>query len=116
MKRLLDYDHLSGVKTWHEYDDLTKETIISQEQDVGPILERNKKLQNIGADGGGLNQYARQGIKNDFVHVGTIPVGVQLKWRKEHGVDIYNPNHTKAIMKLMNDPDYRYLRTATGRY
>jgi hypothetical protein len=42
MKRLLDYDPATGLKTFHDYDEAEDKTFISYEQDVEPILDRNK--------------------------------------------------------------------------
>lgn len=104
MKRLLDHDELTGVATWFVGDDdpETFHTIITQ--DVEPFIERNKALQNTG------REYWKAG--GDFRHEATIPVGVQMKWLTEKGVDVYNPDHQKAVIKLLNDPEWRYLKTA----
>ena len=106
MKRLLDYDPSSGIRRYHEYDDITKTTYIHTEQDVQPILERNKLLRN--EDNG-------RGVKQQWWHVGTIPVGLIHKWLKEEGVDVYNPDHWSRVKQKLNSPDYRYLRTSEGR-
>lgn len=113
MKRLLDYDAQTLTSTFHDYDPLTDTTYIEEVQDVQPILERNKAIQNTGGKGK-LSDYSRQGIKNSWWHTATIPNGVQMKWRQEHGVDIYNKNHWPKVRQLLNSPDYRYLRTGTG--
>lgn len=99
MKRLLDFDPLTGLRTWHEYDDTTDETRISYEQDVAPILDANKRAAND-----------TTGRMGEMVHVASIPVSVQLKWFVEKGVDVLNPDHKKAVAKLLDDPDWRYLK------
>jgi hypothetical protein len=88
-KRLIDYDPLSRTGVYHSYDDQTKETVIEEIQDVSHFLEVNRNTQNhdVGG-GGGLNEYSRKGIKNGWWHVAK---------------------------KLLNDPEWRYLRTGTGR-
>lgn len=105
-KRLLDFDSLTGVATYHHYDHHTKQTIIEEVQDVSPFIERNKQAQ--------IND-TKQGIKENWWHVASIPIGVQYQWMKEHGVNIWDKNHKKAMFKLLNDPDYRYLKTTTGK-
>jgi len=62
-KRLLDYDPLTRTSVFHHYDDLTKETVIEEIQDVADYLEGNKRTQthDVGG-GGGLNEYSRKGI------------------------------------------------------
>lgn len=106
-KRLLDYDPLSGISTFHHYDHDSKQTIIEYVQDASPYLERNKAAQ--------LQDNAKQQIKNNWWHVASIPVGVQYKWMTQHGVNVWDKNHRKAVFRLLNDPDYRYLKTTTGK-
>lgn len=115
-KRLIDYDPLTKTSIYHSYDDLTKETVIEEIQDVSHYLEVNRNTQNhdVGG-GGGLNEYSRKGIKKSWWHVASVPNSVILKWKKEKGVDVFNKDHTQAIKKLLNDPEWRYLRTGTGR-
>jgi hypothetical protein len=107
MKRLLDYNPLTGVSQFHHYDPLTKQTIIETTQDVTPILDQNKRLQND-------ENYSRDGIKNDWWHVATIPLLVQYQWLKE-GIDIYNKDHTQKVRQKLDSPEYAYLRTTSGR-
>lgn len=99
MKRLLDYDAFSGLKTYHEYDDTTGNTMLHYEQDVEPLLEANRRAAND-----------TTGRMGDLVHVASIPVSVQLKWMVEKGVDVLNPDHKKAVAKLLDDPEWRYLK------
>ena len=116
MKRLLDYDADTGIQTWHDYDHHTKETVIAEVQDVAPVLEANKAARNQGNGGAkGLNEVAQRGIKNNWWHAASVPNSVILKWKKELGVDIYNQDHLPAVKKLLNDRDWAYLRTGTGR-
>ena len=109
MKRLLDHDNFSGLSTYHNYDELTDTTTLEYVQDVEPILNNNKALQND-------EDYTKQGIKNEFWHYGNIPVIIQMKWLKEHNVDIYKKEDWPRILKLMNDPDYKYLKTTTKHH
>jgi hypothetical protein len=107
-RRLLDYDAESGVQTWHSYDQATEVTTIETVQDVEPWIEAAKELQKD-------DDYKRRGMKNEWLHVACIPIGVQYKWLKEHGVDVYKREHLPKVKRLLNDPDWRYLRTTTGR-
>jgi hypothetical protein len=99
MKRLLDYDPNTGLKTFHDYDETEDKTFISYEQDVEPILERNKRAQN-----------EAYGPMGDMVHVASIPSSIQLKWLIEHGVDICNQDHMPGVKRLLNSSEYRYLK------
>src|SRR5262245_32377197 len=107
MRRLLDSDRVTGVAEYHGYDDLTDRTIIETVQDVAPILERNRALQN--ADDQGWSG------SRDLRRAATIPDIIILKWRNEYGIDVFNRDHWPAVKRLLNDPEWRYLRTAPGR-
>ncbi|MAK37688.1 MAG: hypothetical protein CMC15_16130 [Flavobacteriaceae bacterium] len=115
-KRLLDYDPITRTQTWHEYDEVNNVTTIAEVQDVEPALNLNKAVQNYDVGGAkGLNEYSKQGIKNDWWHVASIPNSVIIKWKKEKGIDIFNKNQWNEVKKLLNDSEYAYLRTGTGR-
>lgn len=107
MKRLLDYDPFTGVSTYHEYDPMTDRTYIETVQDVEPFLENNKRLQND-------TDYSRKGIKREWWHAATIPISVQYQWMKE-GIDVMNKDHWPAVKRKLQDPEWRYLKTTTGR-
>jgi len=106
MKRLLDYNPKTQVAQWFEYDD-GKQSICTA-QDVEPILEQNKERQ-LRTD------KARLGTKNGWMHAAHIPLVVQEHWLKKYRVDILNKHHWPEVRKLLNSPDWAYLRcTRTG--
>src|SRR5882724_1874833 len=98
---LLDRDPLSGVEQWFSSPD-GKSCVIESVQDVEPILERNKALQNS-TDG-----YTPS---RDMKFVATIPPIIEMKWRTELGIDINNRNHWPAVKRLLNSSEWSYLRT-----
>lgn len=106
-RRLLDYDPVSGLSTYHDFNPLTNETTISYESDVTHVLEENKRLAND-------DDHTKKGIKQEFWHYASIPAGVILEWRMKYGVDVWNKNHSKRVGELLNDPEYRYLKTTSG--
>lgn len=108
MRRLLDYDPILGIETYHDYDESSGKAYIETVQDVEPFLENNKRLQND-AD------YSKKGIKREWWHVATIPISVQYQWLKE-GIDLMNKDHLPAIKKKLADPDWKYLKTTAGRF
>lgn len=105
-KRLLDHDPLTGLTEYHSYDAATDRTIIETVQDVAPVLERNKALQN--ADDGGWSP------TRELRRAASIPDILVLKWRKEEGIDVFDPNHWPAVKRKLNSSEYRWLRTAPG--
>jgi len=108
-KRLLSYDPLTGIKTYHYYDSLTDETTISLEQDVEAVLEENKRKKND-------NELTKYGIKNGFWHYASIPVIWQYKLLVEEGVDIYRSEHGERLSRLLENPDYSHLKTTTKKH
>ena len=106
IKRLLDIDPWSHTKTYHSYDPLTDETIIEEVQDVQPYLERNKLL---------YNNPELHRKDPDGRYVASIPAAVQVKWLKEYGVNIWNKDHGERVKRLLNSPEWRYLRTLPGK-
>ena len=100
--RLFDYSPDTGVAEY--FEDTEKGFNIHYVQDVEPIIESNKTKQSMGRA-----YYARD---DEMWRVASIPIGVQYKWLTEKGVDLMNKDHWPAVRKLLNDPEWRYLKTA----
>ena len=99
-ERLLDYDPLSGAKQWFSYDDENGGTMrIRYEEDITAVVEANKEAQKTGFD-----------KRNDVWHAANIPNTIIMKWKLEHGVELWNPDHKDGVKRLLNSDDYRYLR------
>lgn len=108
-RRLLSDDPYTGVKTWHEHDSLTDETRIIHTTDAEPVLELNKAMANDA-------EFSKEGIKRGMWLYARIPAGVQVDWLINHGVDIYNKDHGARLSKLLEDPQYQYLKTTSGHH
>lgn len=103
MKRLLDYDELTGIR--YEFIDGEGDDFhIRQTQDVQCFIDHNKRLQNTGKD------YWKAG--GDWRHEATIPLGVQYEWLSRYGIEVWNPEHKDAVVKKLNDPEWKYLKTS----
>ena len=74
-------------------------------QDVEPILDRNQALANHN-DGWNGDRTMRR--------VASIPNVVLDRYRRK-GINLLRPEFRDDLRKLMNDSDYRKLRTAPGR-
>lgn len=98
-------DPSSGTEYW--YDPEKDRMITRYVQDVESILNKNKREANAS-----LNQRHKSEAMNK---VASIPNTVVLKWKFELGVDIFNPAHADKVKKLLNDPEWRYLRTRGGK-
>lgn len=103
MKLPIHYDPLSRTSTWFVTDPVTNTFKIQTEQDVSHILEANKAMA-LDTD------RTKLGIKRDMVHYARIPDSVIMKWKAEKGVDLFDKSHRKAVFKLINDPEYKYLK------
>lgn len=89
-----------------EFFDLDDDKItIRRSVDVEPRIEANKKLQGAG-DG-----YTPS---RDMRRIASIPLGVVEMWRTVDGINIYDRNHWKAVMRKLRDPDWRWLKTVDG--
>ena len=82
---------------WHEP---TQEMAIEHIQDIKPLIDSNKRLRD-----------EDHRITDNFRLSARIPMTVVYEWKNKIGVDINNKNHMKAVKKLLNSPDYRYLKT-----
>jgi hypothetical protein len=106
MKRFLEYDPFSGITTSFEYDSMTDTTILHREQDISKMLDMNKALQNE-------DEHTKRGIKSGWWHYANIPNIIIEKWLNELGVNVYDKDHEKKVYSLLNQPEYRYLKTTT---
>jgi hypothetical protein len=103
-KRLLDFNPVTGEAVSLQFEGGSMRVV--HEQDTKSILDANKRLANN-------DSLTRKGIKNDMLHYATIPNTLIVKWKQENGVDIFNPDHRGKMFRLLNHPDYKYLKTTT---
>ena len=106
--KLIDYDHLTKTKTFFEYDHGNDYGVVKTEQNVTPILEKNKALY-------GEGDHRAHGMKESFLHVATIPNQIIEKWIVEDGINFFKKEHWPLVKRKLNDPEYRFLRTTRGR-
>jgi len=94
MKRKIGNDQ---VFHFHEP---TKEFAIEHIEDIQPLVDSNKKLQE--------NDH----LMTDELRLSArIPTSVYYEWKNKFGVDVFNPNHKEGVKRLLNSADYRYLKT-----
>ena len=103
-KRVVDYDPYTGITTTFDYTPDGVVILGREHQDVAPLLDFNKNLQND-------PEYWKKGVKDSWAHYASIPPIIIEKWRNEFGIDVFNKDHAKRVKKLLNDPEYRYLKT-----
>lgn len=102
-KRLLGFNPDTGVaQYWHEDGE---GWAVENEQYAAPILDLNKEAQ---------NHCSPYNAARDVRMVARIPLIVITQWRNKHGVDYWNPDHQDKVDALLNDPEWRWLRTDWG--
>lgn len=101
MSEFFDFDAVTGMTHSTDYDEDGDKTIIHSYQDVEPLLDHMTRIRNSGE--------ADKGIKNDFWHYATVPMGVQVELLKK-GIDINDKNCTKDLLRELNQ-NYPHLKT-----
>ncbi len=106
MSRILDWDGTT-LSTFH-HDEMTGQSVIQSTVDVAPILEENKRLQNLN-DGYSPSRELRR--------VASIPNVVYSQWCAEDGISLLDfmahPKHYKQwLRKKLYSSDNRHLLTA----
>lgn len=101
-----DYDPATGLRETFDYDPIRDTVTITTSEDVSHLLDKLKAMRND-------EDYSRKGIKADLWHYATIPATVEMAMRNK-GIDIYDKNATKAILKEIN-MNYPWLR-ATDKH
>lgn len=97
-----------SVFTVSRLDHSERRIVIERVQDIEPILEMNKQLQN-----------EPQQMAGSFHHIGTIPNVVLEKWINEEGANVLKmrgDEFGKFIKKKLRDPENKWLRTTNKRF
>jgi hypothetical protein len=90
-----------GIQTEVLFDNEGK-VLFRSRQLVDPILDANKAAYNEGVN-----------RRSTWRKYASIPLNIVHKWLNE-GIDIYSGEQQDALARKLNDPAYRYLRTAPG--
>ena len=102
-KRVLDFNPITGETVFFEYNDHESKVTLTHEQDVTPIINKNKRI-------AGKQDWRKAARKDDLVKYASVPNTIIIKWKQELGVDLFNPDHRKKVFKLLNSPEYSYLK------
>jgi len=92
------------INTRFIYDHDSDSAVFHRTQDVQPLLEMNKRELNNDSPYGGTST---AGMRK----VASIPLIIIEKWKRELGVDVMNKDHMPKVKQLLNDPEYKWLRT-----
>ena len=102
--RLLGFDPASGLAQWW-LEDGEGNWAQKASQHVEGLLDLNREARNHCDPYNGAR---------DVRMVARIPLIVIAKWRNELGVDYWNPDHQHKVDALLDDADWRWLRTDGG--
>jgi hypothetical protein len=107
MAILFDKDPLTGLTQYYDYDPLKDEHQIHTVQDPTALIEQLKQIRN--------NPEAwNKGVKESWAHYASIPPIVEMQL-KAKGIDIYNKDQTKELLKEINE-NYPFLKTTTKKH
>jgi len=106
---LLSHDDLTGISQYHDYDPYTDTSRFESVGDAGPVLELNRAIAND-------TDISRKGIKDGMWLYARIPTIFQLKLLAEKGIDVYKKEDGARLSKVLEDPEYRHLKTTTKRH
>jgi hypothetical protein len=104
---LFDYDPLTGVAEYFDYDRENDVAVIRTVQDVDGFLDEMKRRRQDA-------ELTRKGIKQGWWHYASIPSVVILQLRAK-GIDVYNKDHAKAVFREINE-NYPYLKTTDKKH
>ena len=98
---------MSDLKAHIQHDEMDDKLHIAHSQDVSPIIESNRRA---------YNETDKGDKWGDWNRVASIPAVVVMEWMSL-GINVMSPNYEdqKKIKKLLNSPEYAYLRTRKGR-
>ena len=88
---------------WEDHEDGTY--TVHSSQDVETLLDLNKAMANHN-DG--------YSPSKDIRRAARVPLIIWLKWLNEEGWDAWAPENEKKLFRKLNDPDWKWLRTAPG--
>ena len=100
------YNALMGIGSYLEFDHATKEVTVGKLQDVQPIIDRNKELQNSFSGYRGKEMF----------QTASVPLVVDAELKKKSGLNTRTGEYDQQkYTSILNDGDYKYLRTIPGK-
>lgn len=103
MTKILPFLNDPGIKRqWIDNEDGT--ITVTERQDLQPLLDRNKLIQ---------NNHDGYTPSREMQFVGTIPETVHAQFMAK-GINLYHPAFEKELIAYLNDSDFRGFRTGSG--
>lgn len=106
-----------GVSLLHALEGMCETRIYHDDADGRVIIERVQDCDEIvrGAKRAEAEFDRGTYLRSDMVRVATVPTVVIEHWQKKCGLNMRDPDAPKRVLALLNDPDWRYLKTVPGR-
>lgn len=109
-KRVLGYDPLSGITTYHYYDHVTDETTIQEMADLEPLNRYRHELRKE-------ESFSKNGIKKGQWLYASIHQLEQIKFLKKYGFSVFEKGREKEVFRILNtDPEFQICKTTTGQH
>ena len=108
------------AKLFTEYD-AVNDRVVELSMDNGTIIQRTKQNVQPVLDMNSLRRndadISKNGIKQSWWQIGSIPVEVAQKWKIEEGFDILSPDvHPSEIVKRLRMAEFEKLRTTDAKF
>lgn len=105
-RRILDFDPLTGITTYFDYDHVDEKMHITEVQDVNAVLDSVTSLRNN-------DDYSKQGIKDDMWHYARLPLTILMEIETKHGVKCMSgKTDWKSLFRVINQ-HYPHLKATT---
>ncbi len=95
---------MSEVKTVYHLNRTEGNVTIERVQDIEAIMENNKRVRNDELD-------HKKFDGKDFFRVASIPKVVIEQIKNELGINAFKREDHERFIRLLNSPDYAYLKT-----
>ncbi len=107
MPILFDKDPITGITQYYDYDPTTDKHMIHSVQETDLLIDKLKQIRNN-------PEVWNKGVKESWVHYASIPPIIEMQL-KAKGIDIYNKDQTKELLKELNT-NYPWLKTTTKNH
>ena len=103
--RLVDSTDAGGVTTTFEID-----------EDGNVLVKRSQVLaKHFDANRQAYNAFSLSDRARDIWRMASIPAVIVEKWLNEDGINVFRKSDAERVRRKLNDPEWRWLRTAPGK-
>ena len=103
-----EYNPVRGITTEY-YAKQNGDVFIRRVAEAQGLVDANKRHLN------NISDWGRKKHVSASQTIGRIPPLLAEQWATEAGVRMFTPEFNALVKRKLNDPDYKYLKTVTGR-